>query len=75
MNFEPSEKVKDLQRRVSASMHQYVYPNEERYEREVCDGDRWQPIALIRTCCSAKGAASRLLKGVSAPVVSTTACA
>ncbi|RQZ17488.1 acyl-CoA dehydrogenase [Burkholderia sp. Bp9017] len=47
MNFEPSEKVKDLQRRVSAFMHQYVYPNEERYEREVCDGDRWQPIALI----------------------------
>jgi hypothetical protein len=23
MNFEPSEKVKDLQRRVSAFMHQY----------------------------------------------------
>ncbi|WP_028231806.1 acyl-CoA dehydrogenase family protein [Paraburkholderia mimosarum] len=47
MTFAPSENVRNLQSRVSAFMEQYVYPNEDRYEREVSEGDRWQPIALI----------------------------
>jgi alkylation response protein AidB-like acyl-CoA dehydrogenase len=47
MTFAPSENVRNLQSRVSAFMEQYVYPTEDRYEREVSEGDRWQPIALI----------------------------
>ncbi|MDR6503930.1 acyl-CoA dehydrogenase [Burkholderia ambifaria] len=47
MTFAPSENARNLQSRVSSFMEQYVYPNEDRYEREVGEGDRWQPIALI----------------------------
>jgi acyl-CoA dehydrogenase len=47
MNFEYSKKTVDLQHRVSAFMEAHVYPNEERYVREVGEGDRWQPVPLI----------------------------
>jgi acyl-CoA dehydrogenase len=47
MNFAYSPKVTDLQRRLTAFMDEHVYPNEERYYREINEGDRWQPIALI----------------------------
>ncbi|TKC87292.1 acyl-CoA dehydrogenase [Trinickia terrae] len=47
MNFEHSEKVVELQRRVSAFMDAQVYPNEDRYHREVGEGDRWQPVQVI----------------------------
>ncbi|MBL8211695.1 MAG: acyl-CoA dehydrogenase family protein [Bryobacterales bacterium] len=35
MYFEYSDKVKDLQQRLTAFMEQYVYPNEARYDEEV----------------------------------------
>ncbi|MEX3811233.1 acyl-CoA dehydrogenase family protein [Paraburkholderia sp. BR13439] len=47
MIIEISERARELRRRVSAFMDEYVYPNEERYHREVAEGDRWQPVALI----------------------------
>ena len=31
MNFEFSEKVKGLQRRLQAFLDEYIYPNEKRY--------------------------------------------
>ena len=34
MDFEHSQKVKDLQKRLSAFMDEYIYPNEERFFRE-----------------------------------------
>ncbi len=34
MDFEHSQKVKDLQKRLSAFMDQHIYPNEERFFRE-----------------------------------------
>ncbi|MDP8983328.1 MAG: acyl-CoA dehydrogenase family protein [Acidobacteriota bacterium] len=46
MQFEFSDKVKDLQTRLQAFMGQYVYPNEERYHEEV-DQDRWRPTRII----------------------------
>jgi acyl-CoA dehydrogenase len=47
MEFEFSPKVKDLQRRVTAFMEDYVYPGEAKY-KEHCEGpDRWQPVAVI----------------------------
>ncbi len=47
MEFEYSEKVKDLQKRLAAFMQQHVYPNEAKFE-EHCQGpDRWQPVPVI----------------------------
>ncbi len=42
MDFEYSPKVKDLQKRVSAFMDEYVYPNEETYNAQLNQGDRWR---------------------------------
>src|SRR5690242_10926525 len=47
MDFEPSEKVQDLQRRVTAFMEAHVYPNERRFHEEVEAGGRWQPTKLV----------------------------
>src|ERR1041385_8856210 len=46
MYFEHSDKVKDLQRRVSAFMDEYVYPNEKRYYAEIAE-DRWRALPVI----------------------------
>jgi len=46
MQFEFSDKVKDLQTRLQAFMDEYVYPNEARHHEEV-DEDRWRPTRII----------------------------
>ncbi|MCW0182176.1 MAG: acyl-CoA dehydrogenase family protein [Zavarzinia sp.] len=47
MDFEYSQKTKDLMERVSAFMDAHVYPNEHRFEEEVAEGDRWQPTRIV----------------------------
>ncbi len=47
MDFEFSDRVKELQDKVSRFMDEHVYPNERRFEEEVAKGDRWQPTAVI----------------------------
>ena len=47
MNFEYSDKVKDLQAKLLAFMDEHVYPNEQRHHDEVADGERWQPSKVI----------------------------
>ncbi|MEK9967503.1 MAG: acyl-CoA dehydrogenase [Ferrovibrio sp.] len=47
MDFEFSDRVKDLQDKLSSFMDAHVYPNEKRFEEEVATGDRWQPTAII----------------------------
>ena len=47
MDFEHSARVKELQARLTAFMEAHVYPNERRFEEQVDQGDRWQPIPLI----------------------------
>jgi acyl-CoA dehydrogenase len=47
MDFEYSPKTKELKAQLAAFMDEHIYPNEPRYAREVAEGDRWQPIALI----------------------------
>ena len=47
MNFEHSEKVRDLIARLEAFMDEHVYPNEERFFEEVERGDRWEPPAVL----------------------------
>ena len=47
MNFETSDKVKDLERRLVAFMDAHVYPNEPVFQREIAEGDRWQPTSIV----------------------------
>jgi acyl-CoA dehydrogenase len=47
MNFEYSEKVQALQKRVSAFMDEHVYPNENTYYEQIREGDRWQPTDIV----------------------------
>ena len=47
MDFEYSAKTKELLKRVTAFMDEHVYPNEERFLKEVAEGDRWQPTEVI----------------------------
>jgi acyl-CoA dehydrogenase len=46
VNFEVSEKTKDLQRRLQAFMDEHVYPNERRFQEEI-DRERWKPTRVI----------------------------
>ena len=47
MDFDYSPKVVELQDRLRAFMEAHVYPNEQRFDDEVGQGDRWQPTRLI----------------------------
>jgi acyl-CoA dehydrogenase len=47
MRFEHSDKVRDLQRRLAAFMDEYIYPNEATFHRQIEEGDRWQPTAIV----------------------------
>src|SRR5579859_1251451 len=46
MNFDFSDKTKDLQRRLQAFMDEHVYPNEQRLESEI-ERNRWKPAPVI----------------------------
>src|SRR5271166_2344257 len=47
MHFEFSDKVKSLQKSLAAFMDQHIYPNEQRHQDEIENGDRWQPSRVI----------------------------
>jgi acyl-CoA dehydrogenase len=47
MRFDHSDKAIDLQRRLTAFMDEYVYPNEPTFHRQIAEGDRWQPTAIV----------------------------
>ncbi len=47
MRFEHSDKVVDLQRRLTAFMDEHIYPNEATFHRQIDDADRWQPTAIV----------------------------
>jgi acyl-CoA dehydrogenase len=49
MDFEYSQKTKDLLTRLKAFMNEHVYPNEKKFLEEVAEGDRWQPTQIIET--------------------------
>ncbi len=46
MNFEFTEKTRDLQRRLQAFMDENIYPNENRFLDEI-ERDRWKPARII----------------------------
>jgi acyl-CoA dehydrogenase len=47
MTFEHSQRVKDLQARLTAFMDEHIYPNESRFHAEIGEGDRWQPTHIV----------------------------
>ncbi len=47
MNFEYSEKTKQVRDAVAAFMAEHVYPNEEEMIAQIDEGDRWQPIPKL----------------------------
>src|SRR5215471_5741107 len=47
MDFDFSDKVKSLQKKLQAFMDEHIYPNEQRFESEAEQGDRWQPSRII----------------------------
>jgi acyl-CoA dehydrogenase len=46
MNFEFSDKVKDLQQRLQSFLASHIYPNEQRYYDEIAR-DRWKSTGII----------------------------
>src|SRR5258708_11196439 len=46
MDFELSEKTKDLQQRLTAFMEEHIYPNEQRFHDEI-QRERWSPTQII----------------------------
>lgn len=47
MDFAYSPKVQELRARVQAFMDEYVYPAEATFYKQVAEGDRWQPTAIV----------------------------
>jgi acyl-CoA dehydrogenase len=48
MDFEYSQKTKDLLARLNAFFDEHIYPNEEKMHAQVgATGDRWQPLPLM----------------------------
>jgi acyl-CoA dehydrogenase len=47
MQFEFSDRVKDLQKRLQSFMDEHIYPTEARHHSEAGQGDRWKPSRVI----------------------------
>src|SRR5271163_114372 len=47
MNFEFTDKVKSLQKRLQAFMDEHIYPNEQRFQHELNPDDRWRPSEIV----------------------------
>ena len=47
MNFDFSDKVKALQKRLTAFMEEHIYPNEPRHHEHVRGPNRWHPVPVI----------------------------
>jgi acyl-CoA dehydrogenase len=47
MNFDYSEKVQLLLKKLAAFLDDYIYPNEKTYFAQIREGDRWQPTAIV----------------------------
>ena len=47
MNFDYSTKTVELQKQLEKFMRENIYPNEERYKREISSGDHWKTLQII----------------------------
>jgi len=44
-----AERAAEWARRLSAFMDEHIYPNEATFDRQVADGDRWEPAPIVET--------------------------
>src|SRR6266540_5247314 len=47
MNFDYSNKVLELKKRLSDFLDKYIYPAEVRFFEQIRAGDRWQPTPIV----------------------------
>ncbi|MCE2482238.1 MAG: acyl-CoA dehydrogenase family protein [Alphaproteobacteria bacterium] len=47
MDFELSERARELKGRLEAFMEAHIYPNEAAAEAQTAEGDRWQPLPIV----------------------------
>ena len=47
MEFEYSDRCKDYMERVQKFMDEHIYPNEETYQQQIADGERWAPVPIL----------------------------
>ena len=47
MDFEYSQRTKDLQKKLSAFMAEHIYPNEDKYYAHVRSDKRWEAVPII----------------------------
>ncbi|MEQ9643437.1 MAG: acyl-CoA dehydrogenase family protein [Alphaproteobacteria bacterium] len=47
MDFEYSDRCKDYMERVQKFMDEYIYPNEETYQAQIAEGERWAPVPIL----------------------------
>lgn len=45
--FHVSERAREIYGRLEAFMEAHVYPNEKRFEAQIEEGERWQPVPLM----------------------------
>ncbi|MCA1594198.1 MAG: acyl-CoA dehydrogenase family protein [Acidobacteria bacterium] len=46
--FHVSPRAKEIYQRLRAFMQEHVYPNEKLFQEQIDDGDRWQPVPLMK---------------------------
>ena len=47
MDFQLSERARDLKERLEAFMEAHIYPNEAAAEAQIAEGDRWLPLPIV----------------------------
>lgn len=47
MHFAYSDRANEYRKRLLAFMDEHIYPNEKLYERQIAEGDRWQPVQIL----------------------------
>ena len=55
MNFDYSDKAKQVRDAVSLFMSDNVYPNEQEILAQLNNGNRWQSIEIIESLISSQG--------------------
>src|SRR5262249_7945834 len=47
MKLDSTVKATDLASRLTDFMERHIYPNEETFRRQIAEGDRWHPTAIV----------------------------
>src|SRR6058998_3995710 len=47
MKLDSTHTATELASRLADFMEQHIYPNEETFRRQIAEGDRWQPTAIV----------------------------